>query len=114
MWEFIDSLSSMYEPRFLTTDEFIIAEFPTVIRAEELPKWLHLKDLEIPDVHDEQVTMLIGGELADQKMKQFLRLEDVDMNRSSKNKGMSVEDQEARKRMGNSVCVVDEHYEVGM
>ena len=31
MWEFIDSLSSMYEPRFLTTDDFIIAEFPTVI-----------------------------------------------------------------------------------
>ena len=24
MWEFIDSLSSMYEPRFLTTDDFII------------------------------------------------------------------------------------------
>ena len=47
-------------------------------------------------------------------MKQFLRLEDVDMNRSSKNKGMSVEDQEARKRMENSVCVVDGHYEVGM
>ena len=24
MWEFIDSLSSMYEPRFLTTDDFTI------------------------------------------------------------------------------------------
>ena len=24
-------MSSMYEPRFLTTDDFIIAEFPTVI-----------------------------------------------------------------------------------
>ena len=58
--------------------------------------------------------MLIGDELADQQMKQFLRLEDVDMNRSSKNKGMSVEDQEARKRIENSVCVVDGHYEVGM
>ena len=58
--------------------------------------------------------MLIGDELADQQMKQFLRLEDVDMNRSSKNKGMSVEDQEARKRMENSVCVVDGHHEVGM
>ena len=31
MWEFIDSLSSIYEPRFRTTDDFIIAEFPTVI-----------------------------------------------------------------------------------
>ena len=31
MWEFIDSLSSMCEPRFLTTDDFLITEFPTVI-----------------------------------------------------------------------------------
>ena len=35
------------------------------------------------------------------------------MNRSSK-KGMSVKDQEAKKRMENSVCVVGGHYEVGM
>ena len=33
-----------------------------------------------------------GDELAEQQMKQFLRLEDMDMNRSSKN-GMSIEDQ---------------------
>ena len=46
-------------------------------------------------------------------MKQFLRLEDIDMNRSSK-KGMSIKDQEAKKRMENSVCVVGGHYEVGM
>ena len=52
-------------------------------------------------------------ELADQQMKQFPRLEDIDMNRSSKKK-MSVEDQEALKRMENSVCVVGGHYEVGM
>ena len=52
-------------------------------------------------------------ELADQQMKQFLRLEDMDMNRSSKN-GMSIEDQGALKRMENSVCVVGGHYEVGM
>ena len=58
--------------------------------------------------------MLIGGELADQQMKQFLRLEDVGMNRSSKNKGMSIEDEEALKKMENSVCVVDGHYEAGM
>ena len=32
MWEFIDSLSSMFEPRFLTTDFFIISEFPMVIK----------------------------------------------------------------------------------
>ena len=34
MWEFIDSLSSMYEPKFQTTDDFIIAEFPTVIEEK--------------------------------------------------------------------------------
>ena len=31
MWEFIDVLKSMYEPRFLTTDDFVIAEVPTEI-----------------------------------------------------------------------------------
>ena len=32
----------------------------TTSRAKGLPKWPHLKDLEIADVDDEQVTMLIG------------------------------------------------------
>ena len=54
-----------------------------------------------------------GDELSDQQMKQFLRLEDINMNRSSK-KGMSIEDQEALKRRGNSVGVVGGHYEVWM
>ena len=54
-----------------------------------------------------------GDELADQQMKQFIRLEDIDMNRSSK-KGMSIEDQQALTRMENSVCVVSGRYEVGM
>ena len=54
-----------------------------------------------------------GDELVDHQIKQFLRLEDTDMNRSSK-KGMSIKDQEALKRMENSVCVVGGHYEVGM
>ena len=54
-----------------------------------------------------------GDELVDHQMKQFLRLEDIDINRSSK-KGMSIKDQEALKRMDNSVCVVGGHYEVGM
>ena len=132
-----------------------------------MSKWLHLKDLEIADVDEKQVTVLIGAnvpeaqvhegcrrggsgepyavwtvlgwavlgpvdgantlcsqalnvnfvkygdELSDQQMKQFLRLEDIDMNRSSK-KSMSVEDQEAMKIMKGSVCVVDGHYDVGM
>ena len=39
-----------------------------------------------------------GDELVYHEMKQFLRLEDIDMNRSSK-KGMSIKDQEALKRM---------------
>ena len=139
----------------------------TTARAKDLSKWPHLKDLEIPDVDDAQVTMLIGAnvpeaqvqkefrrggsgepyavrtvlgwavlgpvdaanimcsqpknvnfvkygdELVDPKMKQFLRLEDIDMNRSSK-KGKSIKDQEALKRMENSVCVVGGHYEVEM
>ena len=54
-----------------------------------------------------------GDELVDHQMKQFLRLEDIDMNRSSK-KGMSIKDQEALKRMENLVCVVGRHYEAGM
>ena len=54
-----------------------------------------------------------GDELSDQQMRQFLRLDDIDMNRSSK-KAMSVEDQEALKRMENSVQIVDGHYEIGM
>ena len=54
-----------------------------------------------------------GDELVDHQMKQFLRLEDFEMNRSSK-KGMSIKDQEALKRMEKSVCIVGGHYEVGM
>ena len=54
-----------------------------------------------------------GDELSDQQMRRFLRLDDIDMNRSSK-KAMSVEYQEALKSMENSVCVVDGHYEIGM
>ena len=54
-----------------------------------------------------------GDEMLDHQMKQFLRLEDNDMNRSSK-KGMSIEDQEALKRMESSVRVVEGHYEIGM
>ena len=54
-----------------------------------------------------------GDELVDHQMKQFLRLEDFEMNRSSK-KGMSIKDQDALKRMEKSVCIVGGHYEVGM
>ena len=52
-------------------------------------------------------------ELSDQQMEQFLRLEDVDMNKSSK-KGMSDEDRESLHKMKNSVCLVNGHYSVGM
>ena len=54
-----------------------------------------------------------GSELSDQQMEQFLRLEDVDMNKSSK-KGMSIEDQESLNKMKNSVRLVNGHYSVGM
>ena len=50
---------------------------------------------------------------SDHQMKQFVRLEDTDINRSSK-KGMSYRDQEALKRMEHSVRVVGRHYQVGM
>ena len=54
-----------------------------------------------------------GSELSDQQMEQFLRLEDVDMSKSSK-KGMSIEDQESLNKMKNSVRLVNGHYSVGM
>ena len=54
-----------------------------------------------------------GSELSDQQMEQFLRLEDIDMNKSSK-KGMSIEDQESLNKMNNSVRLVNGHYSVGM
>jgi len=44
-----------------------------------------------------------GDELVNHQMKQFLRLGDIDMDRSSK-KGMSIKDQEALKRMELSLC----------
>ena len=46
-------------------------------------------------------------------MRQFLKLDINDMNRSSK-KAMSVEDQEALKRMENSEQIVDGHSEIAM
>ena len=54
-----------------------------------------------------------GGELSDQQMEQFLRLEAVEMNKSSK-KGMSIEDLDSLNKMKNSVRLVNGHYEVGM
>ena len=56
-----------------------------------------------------------GDELSDQQMRQFLRLDDIDMNKTSK-KAMSaaIEDQEALKGMENSVQLVDGHYDIGM
>ena len=45
-----------------------------------------------------------GDELPDQQMKQFLRLENMDLNRSSK-KGMSIEDMGGPKKNGKlSLC----------
>ena len=54
-----------------------------------------------------------GSELSDQQMEQFLRHEDIDMNKSSK-KGMSIEDQESLNKVNNSVRLVNGHYSVGM
>ena len=158
-----------HEDRTLTIENVKVIDNLTITttRARDLSQWPHLTDLKIPDVENNQVTMLIGAnvpeaqvheecrrgrsgepyavrtvlgwavlgpvnvangsssqvanvnfvkygdELSDQQMRQFLRLDDIDMNRSSK-KAMSVEDQEALKRMENSVQIVDGHYEIGM
>ena len=135
------------EDRTLTIENVKVIDNLTITttRAKDLSRWLHLKDLNIPGVDDNQVTMLIGAnvpeakvheeyrrgrsgepyavrtvlvwdelrpvnvanssssqvvnvdlvkygdELSDQQMRQFLRLDDIYMNRSSK-KAMSMED----------------------
>ena len=46
----------------------------TTARAKDLSKWPHLKDLEIPDVDDAQVTMLIGANVPEAQVhKKFRR-----------------------------------------
>ena len=46
----------------------------TTARAKDLSKWPHLKDLEIPDVDDAQVTMLIGANVPEAQVhKEFRR-----------------------------------------
>ena len=133
------------EDRTLTIENVKVIDNLTITttRPKDLSRWPHLKDLNIPDVDDNQVTMLIGAnvpeaqvhgecrrgrsgepyavrtvlgwavlrpvnvtnglssqvvnvnfvkygdELSDQQMRQFLRLDDIEMNRSSK-KAMSV------------------------
>lgn len=52
-----------------------------------------------------------GSELLDRQMEQFLRSEDIDINKSSK-KGMSIEDLESLNKMKNSVRLVNGHYKV--
>ena len=161
----VDSL----EDRTLTIENVKVVDNLTISATRQ--RTCHdgplLKDLKIPNVDDNQVTMLIGAnapeaqvheefrrgrsgepyavrtvlgwavlgsvdmanslssqvvtvnfvkygdELSDQQMRQFLRLDDIDMTRSSK-KAMSVEDQETLKTMENSVRIVDGHYEIGM
>ena len=136
-----------HEDRTLTIENVKVIDNLTITttRARDLSQWRHLKDIKIPDVDDNQVTMVIGAnvpeaqvheecrrgrsgepyavrtvlgwavlgpvnvanssssqvvnvnlvkygdELSDQQMRQFLRLDDIKMNRSSK-KAMSVED----------------------
>ena len=48
----------------------------TTARAKDLSKWPHLKDLEIPDVDDEQVTMLIGANVPEAQVHEEFRRED--------------------------------------
>ena len=44
----------------------------TTARAKDLSKWPYLKDLEIPDVDDEQVTMLIGVNVPEAQVQKNL------------------------------------------
>ena len=45
----------------------------TTTRAKDLSKWPHLKDLEIPNVHDEQVTTLIGTNVPEAQVHEECR-----------------------------------------
>ena len=45
----------------------------TTTRAKDLSKWSHLKDLEIPDLDDEEVTMLIGANVSKAQLHQECR-----------------------------------------
>ena len=45
----------------------------TTARAKDLSKWPHLKDLEIPDVDDAQVTMLIGANVPEAQVHEEFR-----------------------------------------
>ena len=45
----------------------------TTARAKDLSKWPHLKDLEIPDVDDGQVTMLIGANVPEAQVHEEFR-----------------------------------------
>ena len=45
----------------------------TTTRAKDLSKGSHLKDLEIPDLDDEEVTMLIGANVSKAQMHQECR-----------------------------------------
>ena len=45
----------------------------TTARAKDLSKWPHLKDLETPDVDEEQVTMLIGANVPEAQVLEEFR-----------------------------------------
>ena len=82
-----------------------------------VPGWAVLGPVNVANSSSSQVANVNyvkhGDELSDRQMRKFLRIDDIDMNRSSK-KAMSVEDQETLKTLENSVRVVDGHHETGM
>ena len=45
----------------------------TTTRAKDLSRWPHLKDLNIPDVDDNQVTMLIGANVPEAQVHEEYR-----------------------------------------
>ena len=67
----VDSL----EDRALTIENVKVVDNLTITttRAKDLSRWPHLKDLKIPDVDDNQVTMLIGANVPEAQVHEEFR-----------------------------------------
>ena len=64
-----------HENRTLTIENVRVIDNLTITttRARDLSQWLHLKDLKIPDVEDNQVTMLIGANVPEAQVHEECR-----------------------------------------
>ena len=64
-----------HEDRTLTIENAKVIDNLTITttRARDLSQWPHLKDLKIPDVEDNQVTMLIGANVPEAQVHEECR-----------------------------------------